>query len=158
MPPAHAFCPSFLEHWRTWDKCVIHWCLQCLVRSWHTTQISRMARWQYWPAAGSQQQQAAGCRQRAAGSRRGALGSGKASPGTDGTLILGAALHTAHTDNGDKWMCYRFLREKTGTNLRVKRYLMTCHPDCSGTALLHFFLFQNPESSEILSWSLKGCF
>lgn len=56
----------------------------------------------------------------AAGSRRGALGSGKASAGTDGTIILGAALHTAHTDNGDKWMCYRYLREETGTNLRVK--------------------------------------
>lgn len=53
-----------------------------------------------------------------ADSRLGAPGSGKVSAGTDGTLLLGAALHTTHRDNADNRMCYRYLREETGIGHR----------------------------------------
>lgn len=52
-------------------------------------------------------------------------------------------------------MSYRHLREETSTNLRVKRYLMTC-PRVFRDSNACFFLFPNRESCETLSWSLKG--
>lgn len=85
--------PSSTEHWRTWDKHAIHRCLQCLVRSWHTTCTSRMAGKETWPAVGPWQQQASGL---------GVLGSGKTSTGTDGMLTFRAALYILLRDNEEK--------------------------------------------------------